>query len=76
MYRRRLHKSRAVATAEMMTKMRQWRMWKVMEIHQITIEAEVVVQDQMLRVGISGKRGLVQEKVGLMADERRSNFIA
>jgi hypothetical protein len=76
MYRRKLHKSGVVATVEMTMKTKQWRTLKVMEIRQNTIEAEVAVQGRMLLVVISEKRELVQERAELMADERRSNFIA
>jgi hypothetical protein len=47
-----------------------------MEIRQNTTEAEVVVQGQTPLAGILEKRGPVQGKAVLMADERRSNFIA
>jgi hypothetical protein len=61
---------------EMMTRMRQWKTLKVTGIHQNTIEGAVAVLDQMPRAGISEKRDQEPEKAGLMADERRSTFIA
>jgi hypothetical protein len=72
MYRRRLRKSEGLATVGTMMKMRRWRMLKVMEIHQNTTEVEAAVQAQMPLAEILEKRELVQERVALMADERRS----
>jgi hypothetical protein len=49
---------------------------KATEIHQNTTEGAVAVLDQMLLAGILERRDQELEKAELMADERRSTFIA
>jgi hypothetical protein len=75
MYRRKFRKLE-MAMEEMMTRMRQWKTLKVTEIRQNTTEGAVAVLDQMQRAGILERRDQELEKVELMADERRSTFIA
>jgi hypothetical protein len=53
------------------TRTRLWKMLKAMEIPQSITAAEVAALDQMPLAEISEKRALAQERVELMADERR-----